>query len=116
MTNNTTLTVAAVLAAVPVRDAEASVAFYEQLFGTPPSDSPMPGLTEWDLGGGILQLVVDLERAGGGLITLVLDDLETAAEAIRGRDIRVDIAEGEVVNAVAQVMDPDGNAITLVQA
>ena len=116
MINDTTLPVAAVLAAVPVRDANAAQKFYEQLLGAPPSESPMAGLTQWDLGGGVLQVVVDAERAGGGLVTLMFADLATAADAVRGRGINLDVAEGEVVTAVAQVVDPDGNAITLVQA
>jgi predicted enzyme related to lactoylglutathione lyase len=116
MTNHAALPVAAVLAAVPVRDAEAAQVFYEQLLGAPPTDSPMPGLTQWDLGGGVLQVVVDTERAGGGLLTLIFDDLATAAETVRGRGIDLAVAEGEVVTAVAQVTDPDGNAITLVQS
>ena len=86
MTTDTTLPVTAVLAAVPVRDADAAQMFYEQLLGAAPGDSPMPGLSQWDLGGGVLQVVIDVDRAGG------------------------------VVKAVAQVIDPDGNAITLVQA
>ncbi len=116
MTNRPTLPVAAILAAVPVRDAEAAREFYVQLLGSSPTDSPMPGLTQWDLGVGVLQVVVDTERAGGGLLTLTFDDLATVAETLRGRGIALEVARGEVVTAVAQVIDPDGNAITLVQA
>ena len=116
MTDETALPVSAVLAAVPVRDANAAQTFYEQLLGAPPSESPMPGLTQWDLGGGVLQVVVDASRAGGGLVTLMFDDIATAAGAVRARGIDLDVAEGEVVTAVARVVDPDGNAITLVQA
>jgi len=115
MTENTRLPVVAVLAAVPVRSADAARAFYEQLIGAPPDESPMPGLTQWDLGTGVLQVVVDVDRAGGGLATLMFDDLESAAEAARKRGVDLDVSRGEVVTAVARVVDPDGNAITLVQ-
>lgn len=108
--------VTAVLAAVPVRDPETARAYYERLLGSPPSASPMPGLAQWDLGHGVLQVVVDAERAGGGLVTLMFDDLAAAAQALRGRGVEVDVAAGAVVSAVARVTNPDGNAITLVQA
>lgn len=116
MNPDTELPVAAVLAAVPVRDADLARTFYERLLGAPPDDSPMPGLTQWNLGGGVLQVVVDADRAGGGLATLLFDDLATAAEGVRTRGIDLDVAGGEVVTSVAQVIDPDGNAITLVQS
>jgi glyoxylase I family protein len=116
MADHAALPVTAVLAAVPVRDPEVAQTFYERLLGTLPTDSPMPGLSQWDLGGAVLQVVVDDERSGGGLVTLVFDDLATAADAIRGRGIDLDVTQGEVVTAVAQVLDPDGNAITLVQS
>lgn len=110
------LPASAVLAALPVRDAETARPFYEQLLGSPPDDSPMPGLMQWNLGSSVLQVVVDADRAGGGLATLMFDDLASAAAHVRGRGVGLDVAAGEVVTAVARVVDPDGNAITLVQA
>ncbi|MEO9325371.1 VOC family protein [Nocardioides sp. C4-1] len=109
------LSVAAVLAAVPVRDLDTAGDFYERLLGAPASDSPMPGLAQWDLGGGVLQVVVDATRAGGGLVTLTFDDLSAAAEAVQRRGVDLQVDDGEVVTAVARVLDPDGNSITLVQ-
>ncbi|MDO9455983.1 VOC family protein [Nocardioides sp.] len=106
----------AVLAAVPVGDLDAAQHSYERLLGTSPSASPMPGLAQWDLGDGVLQIVLDADRAGGGLVTLMFDDLAAAAEAVRGRGIELEVAAGEVVSAVTRVLDPDGNAITLVEA
>ncbi|GAA5150048.1 hypothetical protein GCM10023340_26330 [Nocardioides marinquilinus] len=116
MSDDTPLPVSALLAAVPVRDADAAREFYERLLGTPPSEAPMPGLTQWDVAGGVLQVVVDADRAGGGLLTLVVEDVGSAAAALRARGLEVDVATGEVVTALTQLLDPDGNAITLVQA
>lgn len=116
MDEDTTLPVLAVLAAVPVRDADAACRFYEELIGAPPDESPMPGLTQWNLGTGVLQVVVDTERAGGGLATSMFDDLATAAEAARARGVDLDVASAEVVTSFAQVVDPNGSSITLVQA
>lgn len=76
----------------------------------------MPGLAQWDFAGGVLQVVVDTERAGGGLVTLMFDNLGVAAESARARGLEVTVTAGEVVTAVARTLDPDGNAITLVQA
>jgi catechol 2,3-dioxygenase-like lactoylglutathione lyase family enzyme len=116
MSDDTPLPVSALLAAVPVRDADTAREFYERLLGAPPSESPMPGLTQWDVAGGVLQVVVDADRAGGGLLTLMVDDLESVAAALRARGVDVDVATGEVVTAVTRLLDPDGNAITVVQA
>lgn len=114
--NDKALPVASVLAAVPVRDPDVAQRFYEQLLGAPPSASPMPGLAQWELGDGVLQVVVDANRAGGGLVTLMLHDLAAASKAARARGVAMEVSEGQVVTAVAQAIDPDGNAITLVQA
>ncbi len=76
----------------------------------------MPGLAQRDLGVGVLQVVVDADRAGGGVVTLMFDDLSAAAVAVGGRGIELEVAVGEVVSAVTRVLDPDGNAITLVEA
>ena len=116
MDDDTTLPVAAVLAAVPVSDADAARAFYERLLGAAPDESPMPGLAQWNLGGGVLQVVVDTDRAGGGLATFMFEDLTAAAAGLRARGVDLDVAAGEVVTSVGRLVDPDGNAITLVQA
>jgi hypothetical protein len=57
-----------VLAVVPVSDSEAGRAWYERLFGRPPSNLPMEGLAEWRVtDSGWVQVTRDTERAGSGV-------------------------------------------------
>lgn len=106
-----------VFAEMIVADLEASVAWYERLLGRPADARPMDGLAEWHFAGtGGLQVFRDAGRAGGGALTLAVDNLAGFAAAVRGRGIAVGaITEGEQASFVA-IADPDGNAITLAGA
>ena len=105
-----------VLSVVPVSDIEVSKAWYEKLFGRPADNNPMPVLVEWQVvPGGWVQVFVDDERAGSGLLNFAVDDLQShvAEAADRG------LAPGEVedVNKGVQLStlkDPDGNLIRLI--
>jgi glyoxylase I family protein len=105
-----------VLAVVPVSDLERADAWYEALLGRAADNRPMPSLVEWQVtGGGWVQVTVDPDRAGSGLLNLAVDDLAaTRAElATRG----VDTAEMQPVNKgveLSATSDPDGNTITLI--
>lgn len=110
------LPVSAVYAAVPSSDLVRSEAFYEALIGRPVDERPMPVLAQWRWGDIVLQLVEDAERAGGGLVTVVVADMSAALPGLRDRGLDVDAGEGSVVAQVAVLTDPDGNQITLVEA
>jgi glyoxylase I family protein len=100
-----------VLAVVPVSDLERADAWYEALFGRPADNRPMPSLVEWQVtAAGWVQVTVDTDRAGSGLLNFAVDDLEaTRAElATRG----VDTGEIEPVSKrveLSATTDPDGN-------
>lgn len=110
------LPVSAVHAAVPSSDMARSEAFYEALIGRPVDERPMPVLAQWRWGDIVLQLVEDAERAGGGLVTVIVTDMSAALLGLRDRGLTVDAAEGSVVAQVAVLTDPDGNQVTLVEA
>jgi glyoxylase I family protein len=105
-----------VLAVVPVIDVDVARQWYEKLFGRPCDNNPMPVLVEWQVvPGGWVQLFVDEERAGSGLVNFAVDDLaaHVAEAATRG------LAPGEIegVNKgveLATLTDPDGNLIRLI--
>lgn len=104
-----------VLAVVPVSDLERADAWYEALFGRPADNRPMPGLVEWHVtDGGWVQVTVDADRAGSGLLNFAVDDLTTTRElAARG----VDTGDVQPVTKGVELSastDPDGNAITLI--
>jgi predicted enzyme related to lactoylglutathione lyase len=105
-----------VLAVVPVSDLERADAWYESLFGRPADNRPMPSLVEWQLtGGGWVQVTVDTDRAGSGLLNLAVDDLAATREELASRG--VDTAEIQPVNKgveLSATSDPDGNTITLI--
>ena len=105
-----------VLAVVPVTDLDAARAFYEKLFGRAPDNNPMPVLVEWQVvPGGWVQVFVDEERAGSGLVNFAVDDLEAHVAEARDRGLAPGEIEG--VNKgveLATLADPDGNLIRLI--
>ena len=105
-----------VLAVVPVSDLEAGDAWYQALFGRPADNRPMPSLVEWQVtSSGWVQVTVDTDRAGSGLLNLAVDDLAATREDLATRG--VDTAEIQPVSRgveLSATTDPDGNAITLI--
>jgi catechol 2,3-dioxygenase-like lactoylglutathione lyase family enzyme len=100
-------------AGVPVRDFAAARPWYEQLLGGPPAFLPHDTEAVWELAEHrYVYIVEDAERAGRGLVTLFLDDLDAMVAAISARGIEP--AERETYdNGVrkATFRDPDGNEI-----
>jgi glyoxylase I family protein len=105
-----------VLAVVPVSDPERADTWYEALFGRSADNRPMPSLVEWQVtGAGWVQVTVDTDRAGSGLLNLAVDDLAATREELAARG--VDTAEIQPVNKgveLSATSDPDGNTITLI--
>jgi len=105
-----------VLAVVPVTDLDVAKAFYEKLFGRAPDNNPMPVLVEWQVvPGGWVQVFVDEERAGSGLVNFAVDDL--AAHVAEAGERGLAPGEIEGVNKgveLATLADPDGNLIRLI--
>ena len=105
-----------VLAVVPVSDIERADTWYEALFGRPADNRPMPSLLEWQVtGAGWVQVTVDTDRAGSGLLNLAVDDLAATRGELATRG--VDTAEIQPVSKgveLSATSDPDGNTITLI--
>jgi glyoxylase I family protein len=105
-----------VLAVVPVSDIEVSRAWYEKLFSRPPDNNPMPVLVEWQVvPGGWVQVFIDEERAGSGLVNFAVDDLRAHVE--HAADDGLAPGDIEDVNKGVQLStlkDPDGNLIRLI--
>jgi len=99
-------------AGLRVRDVAAARAWYSQLFGEP-SFAPHDKEIVWTLGdGGSVYVLEDPGRAGSGLVTLFVDDLDERLSAIASRGLEP--AERETYsNGVrkATFRDPDGNEI-----
>lgn len=109
--------VARVLMVAPVRDVEAAVAWYERLLGRPADTRPMPSLADWHLtAGGWLQVFQDPQRAGSALLNLEVPELDQALAELaeRGRTAGP-VQTGGVRTRFAQLQDPDGNLVTLME-
>ncbi|MDJ0363174.1 VOC family protein [Rhodococcus sp. H29-C3] len=105
-----------VLAVVPVSDIDRASSWYSSFFGRTADNNPMPVLLEWQVTDhGWVQVIVDDERAGSGMLNLAVDDLERQLAELVTRGV----VPGEVVEAnkdvrLSTMKDPDGNAITLI--
>lgn len=104
------------LAVVPVSDIGVAQAWYQKLFGRPADNNPMPPLVEWQVvPGGWVQVFVDEERAGTGLLNFAVADLAAAIADAKAQGLAPGDIEG--VNKgveIATLIDPDGNTITLI--
>ena len=110
------MTITNVLAGIAVEDLGDALDFYERLFGRIPDARPMSEVAEWKLpGGGWVQVVTDADRAGAGLLTLVVDDLaeELGRLGLHGL-MPVAKSMGDFFKT-AKFRDPDGNQIVLSQ-
>ncbi len=105
-------------AGIAVADLGAAIEWYERLFGAPPDMTPNATERAWRLTDeGWVYVVADPERAGKGLVTLMVDDLDVRLAGIRKRGIEV----GEIVQInertrKAEIVDPEGNRIGFGQA
>ena len=110
------MTIEHVLAVVPVSSLERADAWYEALFGRPADNRPMPSLVEWHVtGGGWVQVTVDTDRAGSGLLNLAVDELTATRKELATRGVNT--TEIQPVNKgveLSATSDPDGNTITLI--
>lgn len=109
--------IAELYAVALVSEMERSEEFYTALLGRGPDDRPMDGLIQWRgvAGQAGLQIVVDLERAGRGNMTLVVPTMSAARSSLseRGLSLGDDIQGDDGV--LAQIDDPDGNRLTLAE-
>jgi glyoxylase I family protein len=105
-----------VLAVVPVSDLERADAWYQAFFGRPADNRPMPSLVEWQVtSAGWVQVTIDADRAGSGLLNFAVDDLPATRDELATRGVETakiqPVSKGVELSAIT---DPDGNAITLI--
>ncbi|MDX6630918.1 MAG: hypothetical protein QOH00_3164, partial [Gaiellales bacterium] len=104
-------------AGVAVADFGAALAWYERLFGKPPDFFPHESEAVWRvIDHAWVYVVADAERAGRGLITILVEDLEQQVAELAERGIETDPIE-TIPGAVrkAELTDPEGNRITFGQ-
>lgn len=105
-----------VLAVVPVSDVDAARRWYATLFGRDADNNPMPTLVEWQVvPGGWVQVFLDAERAGTGLLNFAVDDIEAHAEQLRAQGVEAGpITDANKGVRLSTLTDPDGNTLRLI--
>jgi hypothetical protein len=101
----------------PVTDRDAAVDYYERLTGRPPDLIPNEAEAAWQLTpSGWIYVVADPDRAGSGLHTLLVDDLDGFMAGVAERGIvggPVEIVGGSVRQTI--LTDGDGNRLKVGQ-
>jgi catechol 2,3-dioxygenase-like lactoylglutathione lyase family enzyme len=105
-------------AGVAVADYSSARAWYERLIGRPADFYPHETEAVWQIiENGWIYVVADNARAGRGLLTLMVDNLDRQIAELRERGLAVGAIEtqpGRFRRVV--VLDPEGNTITFAQA
>jgi catechol 2,3-dioxygenase-like lactoylglutathione lyase family enzyme len=102
-----------VFAGLPVSDLDAARAWYERLTGAPPFMQPNDDEYVWQLEEhSWIYVVRDAQRAGNGLLTVLVDDLDDQIAELAERGLTTDPTEtmGNGVRT-AEIRDPAGNLI-----
>lgn len=100
-------------AGIPVKDFEAALPWYEQLFGAPPSFFPTDTEAVWELAEHRWLFIVQRpEHAGHAIPTVLVGDLDARVGQIAARGIEPSIDE-TYLNGTRKVtyIDLDGNEI-----
>lgn len=117
MTTDTALNVAHTLASLPVSDMARAQDWYGKLFGKPADGAPMDILRDFQMSElATVQIVLDIEHAGGGMLTLDVASIDDAIAGLEARGLhpqRDDTTSDKV--RLGMLTDPDGNRITLVE-
>jgi catechol 2,3-dioxygenase-like lactoylglutathione lyase family enzyme len=100
-----------------VADLRAARAFYERLFGREPDLIPNATEACWELSEGKwVYFILDEDRAGRGIHTILVDDLDALIAEWATRGIGPDEVRSEGPRGrKARVFDPDGNELGFAQ-
>jgi catechol 2,3-dioxygenase-like lactoylglutathione lyase family enzyme len=105
------------MAGIAVADLSRALDWYERFVGRAPDVVPNETEAMWQLSGsGWLYVVLDAQRAGRGLLTLMVADLEVMLPGLSAREIQAGPLE-TVLGSFRKVLvsDPEGNRIELGQ-
>lgn len=99
-----------------VSDMKRSEEWYARLIGRAPDDRPMEGLVQWRTSDGAgLQLVLDVEKSGSSLITIVTPAIDRARKRLVAASLQLEPEIHGDFGMIAQISDPDGNRLTLAE-
>jgi catechol 2,3-dioxygenase-like lactoylglutathione lyase family enzyme len=110
------VTVTFLFAGLPVADLDPALAWYERLLGRAPDMRPHAGEAVWQLtDSALVYVVTDPERAGHGLVTLIVDDLDAQLAELRARGLEPEAVEAVGAGRKALFADPEGNSVAFAQ-
>ncbi|MBX5228667.1 VOC family protein [Rhizobium sp. NLR9b] len=112
----TSITVQSIFASATVSNFDEALIWYEKLMGRPADSKPIAGMAQWrNMGGAGLQVWKDDKRAGNGIITIVVRELEVELERLSRQGLQLaKKIEGDF-GLVAQIFDGEGNRINLAE-
>lgn len=103
-------------AAVHVRDVADSTGFYSRMLGRGPDERPYDALVQWmGFGNAGIQLFQDAGKAGGGVMTIVVPDVQGAGVRLAANGVVLGEIQTGDFGKVAHLTDPDGNTVYLVE-
>lgn len=104
-------------AGLVVTNRDQAAAWYERFLGRPPTFLPNDTEAVWQVTStSSVYLLADSDRAGRGVMTLVVDDLDATLAQIAARGILIGaIAEVPGAGRTSTITDPDGNALQIVE-
>lgn len=100
-------------AGIPVSNYSTALAWYQQLLGLDPAFFPTETEAVWELGDRrYIYIEERTDRAGGAVVTLLVDDLDGCVSQIASRGIEP-VKRETYENGVRKVIynDPEGNEI-----
>lgn len=106
-----------VFSGLPVTELAHALAWYERLIGRPPDMRPHDQEATWQLtDAASIYVVVDRVRAGRGLLTVIIADLDRLLAELADRGLAPVSTEGQRGALRRAVFtDPDGNRVTFGQ-
>jgi predicted enzyme related to lactoylglutathione lyase len=119
MTRERDLTTHHLFAGIAVADFDTALAWYARFMGRPADMVPHEREAVWQVTetGWVYIVADDAARPGGGLLTLMVDDLDARIAAIAERGIETGrvawVVPGEVRSV--WITDPEGNRIQIAQ-
>lgn len=103
-------------AGIPTADFAVAVSWYERFFGAPADRFPHETEAVWRLvENALVYVVLDRERAGNALLTLIVEDIGTWVREARRRGVVLPCIETRPGMQRTSVSDPDGNVIQIAQ-
>lgn len=110
------MSVTHLFAGIPTADFAAALDWYERLLGGPPDRFPHETEAVWQLAeNALVYVVLDDERAGSALLTLIVDDIDTWVEQALERGMAIPEIETRPGLRRTTVEDRDGNRVQIGQ-